>query len=343
MQRKFRLVVFLIILFGVTGCEVIKKAPTPVPFTLVDEQSISDIQLAGPASEAGAEFSSMAWCGDQLILLPQFPGQYAVDGVDYVFAIDREDIDTYLSTETPNTIMPVMVAFDKAGLDKSSLGFEGYEAVVFDGDRFFVTIEASPAGGMKGYLVQGSVVDACQGFVLDADSVLPVDPQANLSNMTDESAVIYKDRLYTLYEANGANVNPNPAAHQLDLLSMTFGKLPMTNIEYRVTDATTADENGVFWVINYFYPGDTKLNPALDTIAQTYGLGNSHADYDQVERLVALQVSEDGVALVNTPPIYLKLPDNEARNWEGIVRYADGFLLVTDKFPDSMLAFVPSP
>ena len=50
-----------------------------------------------------------------------------------------------------------------------------------------------------------------------------------------------------------------------------------------------------------------------------------------------------GVQLTDTPPIQLQLLSDDLRNWEGIVRLDNlGFLLVTDKFPRTMLGFVPA-
>jgi hypothetical protein len=101
------------------------------------------------------------------------------------------------------------------------------------------------------------------------------------------------------------------------------------------------DENGRFWVINYFYPGDIVLQTDNDPlVALQQGWGTTHLAYDQVERLVELQMSADGISLTETPPILLQLPSDEARNWEGIVRFNDGFLLATDKFPQTILAYV---
>ena len=64
-----------------------------------------------------------------------------------------------------------------------------------------------------------------------------------------------------------------------------------------------------------------------------------------VERLLAFQFTEDGIVLAPLAPIQLQLlPDDEARNWEGIARLDErGFLLVTDKFPETILAFVANP
>ncbi len=98
-------------------------------------------------------------------------------------------------------------------------------------------------------------------------------------------------------------------------------------------------------MINYFFPGDTKLKPAEDFFSQTYGEGYTHNQNVTVERLIALQFTEDGIVPVETPPIQLELlPDDEARNWEGLVTLDDlGFLLVTDKFPETLFGFVAFP
>jgi hypothetical protein len=56
--------------------------------------------------------------------------------------------------------------------------------------------------------------------------------------------------------------------------------------------------------------------------------------------LIEFRIDKDDVNLIDQAPIYLELLDEDSRNWEGIVRYGDGFLLVTDKFPTTILAYV---
>ena len=100
-------------------------------------------------------------------------------------------------------------------------------------------------------------------------------------------------------------------------------------------------------MINYLFPQSIdKLEPALDPLVSEYGIGPKHADADIVERLISLQLTESGIVVVDAAPIQLELRDDgEARNWEGLVRFdeADGFLLVTDKFPTTLLGFVKGP
>ena len=65
-----------------------------------------------------------------------------------------------------------------------------------------------------------------------------------------------------------------------------------------------------------------------------------------IERLLELRLTTDGrIVRTESPPLNLELlPDGECRNWEAVVRLDDrGFLLMTDKYPGTLLAFVPLP
>jgi hypothetical protein len=64
-------------------------------------------------------------------------------------------------------------------------------------------------------------------------------------------------------------------------------------------------------------------------------------------------MTPQGVVRTPVPPIALELSANPfsgawiARNWEGVVRLETpelrGFLIVTDRFPETMLAYVALP
>lgn len=335
---EFMAVLFLIGLL-LTACQ--KTSPTPeMELTVVPEHPVQLIELAGPVTAARAEVSGMAWCGENLILMPQYPDQYAQDGVGRVFSIPKEQVAAYLAGEIASPIEPQQVLFDTDDLPLSLSGFEGFEAIAFVDDRVYVTIEARQGTGMQGYLLSGTTTADCSAIQLDSETAVALEPQADLSNMSDETIIYYQNDIYTIYEANGLNINPSPVAHCFDEDLTPFGDVPMAQIEYRVTDATMADADGVFWAINYFFPGDTKLIPADDQIAIEYGIGASHQNAEQVERLVAFEITNEGIKLADLPPIYLELTSDEANNWEGLVRMGEGFLLVTDEYPTTILGFV---
>jgi len=307
---------------------------------VIEEKMVTEISLAGPVSQSRAEISGMAWCGEKLILLPQFPDRFQRDEFANVFSVPKEAIVSFLSGENTSGIEPDLIPFDQSGLNTSIAGFEGFEGIAFIGNRFYAVIETRQTGGMMGYIVTGTAAEDCMSLSVDPSSLKAIPPQADLGNMTDETLIIYNNSVYSMYEANGLNVNPRPVAHVFDPSLEKESAIDMATVEFRITDATEPNGQGLFWAINYFFPGDTKLKPATDQIAVEFGMGSTHQDVDQVERLVAFEIKQEAIVLADKPPIYLELYGSTARNWEGVVRFGDGFLLVTDEFPTTILAYV---
>ncbi len=340
------LVAFTILFFIAPAMQLALATPTPRP-TLVaptlapvpNEQNVVVIPLAGPAASNNAEYSGLAWYGDTLILLPQYPNRFgAGDGA--LFAVAKADLVAFLDGANKNPITPRAIPLKAPGLVQKITGFEGFEAIAFVGDQVFLTIESKPSA-MLGNIVKGKIASDLSTIEIDATTLLSIPPQAAISNFSDEAIVVAGNKLLTMYEANGAGANPQPVAHVFDFKPEAIGTLPFPNIEYRITDATPTDAANKFWGINYFFPGDVKILPLFDPLAQKFGKGKTHAQLPQVERLVEFQYSDAGISLTNTPPLQLWLPNADARNWEGLVRLDNrGFLLATDSYPQTILGFV---
>lgn len=344
-HRSIKLLFFAILLLS--SCRPVATAviPTAVNGTgenkPVTEAVVITLPLGAPLDQASAELSGLTWAADWLILLPQYPSRFN----NQIFKLDKKTVATSLDNNPATELTPLPIIFNSGGLEKTIAGFEGYEAITTVDHTAYLTIEA---GLLKtgGFLVRAEWDQNFNELTLDPESMVSINPQADLSNTSDESIMVFGQRIVTLYEANGANVNPNPVANMFNMDMQKVDSLSMPTIEYRITDSTQPDQNGLFWAINYFYPGDReKLNPAEDQVGAQYGQGETHAASQAVERLVAFQFTEDGIVLAPLAPIQLQLlPDDEARNWEGIARLDDrGFLLVTDKFPETILAFVANP
>jgi hypothetical protein len=315
------------------------------------ESPVTEIPLTGSVAQPKAEVSGMAWYGDYLILLPQYP-DFAIQQADgAVFALSKADLLAYLDGTRTEPLEPIPVPFIAPGLADQILGFEGYEAITFLADRAYLTIEARETRGprgMRGYLVSGRIAPDLGSLVLNTATVVEIPSQPKVGNKSDEALLVAGDRLVTIYEVNGAAINPSPVAHLFDTQLAPSGTLPFPNVEYRITDATVLDQEGRFWAINYFFPGDTNLATDSDPLAERYGQGPTHAQAETVERLLEFEYSESGIDLVDRPPIQLELMDSFlgglGRNWEGLARLDDrGFLLVTDLFPGTILGFVPAP
>jgi len=287
----------------------------------------------------------MAWFGDEmLILLPQYPEKFGDGAYGAVFALPKSQILGYLEGETQTPIQPVEIPFDDAGFSTSIPGYEGFESIAISGNSVYLTIESSP-GEMVGYLVSGQISPGLESIRLASNRQTAIPPQASLKNYSDEALLAFGDRLVSIFELNGAALNPDPVAHLFDLSMQLQDTLAFPAIEYRITDATPPDEFGRFWAINYFFPGDADLKPTSDPIQEMYGEGFTHTRSDAVERLIELQFSETGIVLSDSAPIQLELlSGDQARNWEAI-GWLDGlgFLLASDRYPDTILGFVQYP
>ena len=304
------------------------------------EQSIRQIFLDGPVADPESEISSMAWYGDYLILMPQYPDRFG----NNLFYLTKEQILAFLNDEISGALTPTPIPFRGETLPTQIFGYEGLEGIETLGDQVFFTVESRP-DTMLGYLLAGEMAPDMSEIRLDTERLIPIQPQADLANMTDETILTVEGRVITIFEANGANVNPSPVAHVFDTDLTEQETLPFPNVEYRINDASRVDEDGLFWVINYFWPGDQKLLPIPDPIVAEWGVGESHSQTAVVERLLPMRYTPDGIVLADQPPVQLELIGGiVARNWEGLVLLDDlGFLLVTDKHPSTILAFVPRP
>jgi hypothetical protein len=306
------------------------------------EQAVTLLPLGGPLQSENAELSGLAWYGEHLVMLPQYPG-WRSDSAPCLYTVSKADVLARLENTASGPLEPLCIPFDSGGLEKRIPGFEGYEAIGFAGDQAYLTVETRQGTG-KGFLVTGRIAPDLSVLRLEASPQAELPLPAKVSNAGFETLVVGGDRLLALYEANGVRVNKAPAAESFDQTLSPSGKLTLPSIEYRVTDATSMDSEGRFWVMNYSFPGTAHAyDPAPDPLVARYGTGPTHAQKPQVERLIELQVRPTGIVLTDRPPLQLQLSGEAPRNWEGLVRLEErGFLLVTDKFPGTLLGFVPS-
>ena len=326
--------------------------PAVEDFQDLSEVLVVEISLAGDITSALAEVSGLAWYADNLVILPQYPGRFPSEVGGSIFSITKEQIIAYLDGESTDAITPRAIPFDDGGLAQSIPGYQGFEALVFaspassQDQRVYLTIEAETLSGVSGYVVAGELAADMSALHVSADIVRLIEPQADISNFSEEALLLTADSLLTFYEANGTNINPQPVVHRYGL-DLDFADLvPIPNLEYRLTDATSLDAVGRFWVINFLFPGDIeKLDMAEDEMQRQYGVETTHAQSRVVERLVEFQYTPDGIYRTDSAPIYFELlADGTARNWEGLVRLDErGFLMMTDKYPGTIFGYVEYP
>jgi hypothetical protein len=318
------------------------------------------IPLAGSLAHARSEISGLAWYGDNLIVLPQYPDFEKRRKIDPgaepgAFALAKTDILAVLDGTRQDPLPGKKIKWTDVDLvsklDAQGFSYTGYESIVFVGDTVFVTVETqnkTDKNIMQAYLLAGKIAPDLSAIAIDTSRMTPIKSPAPLNNMSQESMIVADGKLLTFYEANGSGVNPAPVASVFDQKTLDpAGTIPFSNIDYRVTDATPLDGTGRFWAINYQFPGETELlkAPKVDALAQKYGQGETHGKLPQVERLVEFQYSATGITMTDRAPVQLVLVDEATvRNWEGIARLdGRGFLIATDTYPATILAFVPVP
>jgi hypothetical protein len=302
------------------------------------------IPLAGPLVSRRAEISGLAWYGDWLILLPQFPWFHDRQQ-SFLYLLPKAEIVDFLDGRLPGPLTPQRIPLEAPGIAVTIPGFEGFEAIAFAGDQVFVTVEASARGLMQGWLLRGEIEPDLSLIRLDVESRTPITPQASFINMSDEAILLRQSptglEILTFYEANGRLANPKPVANRFDAELRPLPPLPIPNVEYRITDATALDAEDRFWVSNYFWPGEVQILLGRYAMGARLRAMLSSATIHPVERLVELQYSAEGIRYTDTPPLNLTLSAGASRNWEGIARLDDrGFLIATDYHPETILAFV---
>ena len=322
-RRMIKAILTIVLLAIITGCGGGSTGG----------HNYKELTLANPYDDPKMEYSGLAWMNDTLILLPQYPN-------GYLYAIPKMDLELEINKKEPLPFNPVKIPINDMELKKSVPGYEGFEALVFDGDKVYFMIESEVGESLAGYIIKGRYLSVNDGIELDHNSLIRIETPVGLNNMAFESLILWNDYLIPFYEANGVNVNPSPSQPVFNKNFELLEWLPFGALEYRITDATDVDESGAFWLINYMWDGDRELlNPGLDQIRKPMSQEGINKG---IERLVEYKITTEGIFPTGNKAIWLADPNSDkSNNWEGIVRYGDrGFIIVTDKFSRTILAFV---
>ena len=340
--------VFVVLFLGIATWRLVSRPQERVPLLL---------PLAGAASLPESEISGLALDGESVILLPQYPGRFPegelVEGESgpqgSLFGIESELIRERLAAARGGRelapLEPFRIRFDDTGLRARVEGsFEGYEAMVLVDDTAYLLVEADREQGTYGVLVRGEITRDGSGRMasvrMQPASAVVLEGQTGERNLGYEALAFDPRRgeLVAFYEANGV-CNERPRALRFDRELRPQGETPLDSLEYRITDASSVDARGRLWTSNYFWPGATWEVGAC-ALEEEHGRGSTHLSSRAVERLVQLEWSSAGIRPARRAPIQLELSGGDGRNWEGIVRFEHGFLIATDRFPETLFAYV---
>ena len=283
---------------------------------------------------AAVEFSSICWWDDELVLLPQHPELAG----RCLLVLSRDSIARAVaeieSGREVRPLRPRRIPTETASVPDSIRAYDGLEAIVIRDDRCYVLAEygnETEAWGSR--LITGSIERDRNQVYLEHVGATEITSQGTRTNFTEETLILSGNECWVISELNGRRVVDRPSLLRFSLDLEPLGDMPMPPLEYRVTDATNLDAEGRFWVLNIFWPPDADLVlPEVES--------------GPVERLVPLRRNGDRIERDPSRPI-LDLRGNREgpmHNWEGVARWGDdGFLLVTDEYPENLLAYVAQP
>ena len=316
--------------------------------TSVVETPVKVIPLASPLDQPDAELSGLTWCGDKLILLPQYPERFSDDGNSYFYYLERQQIEHFLDGKDGSPLLAKPIQLNEKDLRKAVSIFDGFEGITCKGNQVWLSIEALTLLGSYQSFVVPAAISFGQSATIDIDqeNLVFLSSQSGMRNIGDEAILNSQlnklDGVIALHEVNDKRAVKAPKARHISNTDNTITEIDFPNLPFRITDASTIDADNRFWVINYKYSGDKFSRKAEDLLTEQHGEGQSHRKYYNVERLIELQLNETTISLTNSKPIPLKMLDVEGRNWEGLVRFGtQGFLIATDKHPATILGFVP--
>ncbi|WP_113952940.1 hypothetical protein [Arenicella xantha] len=313
------------------------------------ESAVTLIPLAAPLDRPDAEISGLAWCGDTLIVMPQYPDRLSGDEESHFFGIDKADIYAYLNGESSTPLRATPITLIEGDLRKRVPIFDGYEALACDDNQLWLSIEAvNLLSVYQGYVVKANISlnDPTPHITIDSKQLWNIDSASRMHNMGEEAMLLAHGKVITFHEINDPRLVKSARASVIDPSTAQQSHIDFPHLPFRVTDSTALDQNNRFWLMNYKYSGDKFSRSARDPLVEQYGEGATHAEFYNVERLVEFELTAHGITRLQQPPIQLQMLGKEGRNWEGLVRLDDiGFLVATDKHPATLFGFIalPSP
>ncbi len=283
--------------------------------SITDGQSYIEVPLDGLITDRKQEISGMTTYKDNLILLPENLNGY------YFYIPFLEITNTF---NTGDKILPVQKTFTTRKLKERYPGLDGFEAIAFNGDDVYIMIEVRIDDNMAGLLIWGTITSLTMEIDIPEENIMLIKPPAQIDNFSFESLTIIDGQLIMIYETNGSKTIDRPFQYVVNLGDMDINKTPFPNIDFRLTDATSVIDNK-FWMINYYWTGDKE----------TLGVPNDVG----IERLIEFKLGYNGIEQSSSDYITLDNLD-DPHNWEGLVRFGNGFLICTDKWPRMVLGYI---
>ncbi len=296
-------------------------------------QKISDavrVKLPDSMALGSREFSGLAESEGRLYFLGENRDDHLKAPTAGIYSIALDDLDK--SIRTPGRQVSQYRFHPLSGIEKIQKlsGYQGLEALVFRGDRFFLTVEtelSSDSCFVVTGLKQGDRLEIDTSRIIALEKPLLPDG-GKIFNASFESLALQGNHLYAFFEFNGFARND---AYRIDTRTLKVEKVPLDRkISFRVTDAVHWKRK-LLLGINYFFPlkAEAIYQESAEEKDRLPAQSGEEGKWHPFARLAVLKVKRKEIKVKG----YISMPDEFwTSNWEGAALYQDGILLVNDKF-----------
>jgi hypothetical protein len=292
------------------------------------QQTYTEIPLPAAVAHRNNEYSSLALWKSRIILTPQYPARY-------IYSLDTSYIDAVINGTKPIDTLYTFEFINLYPLIARVQYYQGFEAAVVVGNRIFYTIETGLANPHD-FLVRGTLTD--KKIVMDTGYIVRLPKLAKdhgqpLDEAGHESITYLpqQNKLLVLFEFNNF-----PGRSKGWLIDTSFTKpdeIAVQPIDFRITDIH--EKNGKMYAINYGYTGEFEEYEPTEKIKKGDG---RYANWkiDCITRVIELELKDNEIRIKPKPVFTF-----DCENWEGILQYRKGVLMITDQHPRTKFVYLP--
>lgn len=290
-----------------------------------------DIPICCGLDSPAYEYSGLAKWKGKILLIPQYPDKWE----NSIFAADSIDIDKAIAQKAKNGIPYTRIKFTNLDAIRQELKgtYQGFEGAVVLGNTIFFTLEFSE---QTCYLLKGYIYTekGQAGIVLQPPYAIAKPRNAYVNAGYESIGYAGGKDVAVFFEKNS-----DPKQASVWLVDTSFQQQPKPVLftkpmYFRLTDVFAAGNNRFIGINHYFndyrrkqkefnyYVGVENMDAAT---RQMNGVSPADSNYTAI---VELSLSGGHMSWRTR-----RLIGYGDENWEGLVPFKKGFLMVVDEYP----------
>lgn len=291
---------------------------------LISLNDCVEIKLPFPFDMQCMEFSSLTRWGDKILFIPEND----LCELRHIYAIDS----TKLAARSRNLSNDDFEAYriDSFERDEFVYGetYDGIEAAAVVGSNIYFAVETD-SKFLLCYIISGTIDAKSKAIRLDFSGKLPVPRPAFVHNAGFESLVSFHGELLAIYEYN--NSEKIEAVCRIDATKGLKIKewSQLESIHFRITDIERINADTLIAINHYFKKDDEQYR--REFAKENIPGGKFDPQNQCLTRLIKIYQKEGSNDFAWETASAVEAGNDAANtNWEGIVPFDGGYLLIED-------------